>query len=313
MSEPSEPPEGPAGEEPSPQPPEAEAAEQAEQAEAAGESGTADFEGPRRRARREREERRALAEKARALELARLEAKRKAHAVAEPSAAGPSRGMVRGFKAAVLGVLAAAVIVGLGLVLYFTPLMSVRDIVVVGVGEVTREQVVEAAAVPLETPLLQVDTDAVAARVAGIRRVASARVKREYPSSLRITIAERAPIAMRDFPDGPRLYDRDGVDFTSIAPPLNLPYLDVDNPGPNDPPTQAALEVLGSLGPDIAGQVGRVAAPSVSSVTLILTDGRVVIWGGADRTREKAAKLGPLLTQPGHTYDVSSPDLATVR
>ena len=81
MSEPSEPPEGPAGEEPSPQPPEAEAAEQAEQAEAAGESGTADFEGPRRRARREREERRTLAEKARALELARLEAKRKAHAM----------------------------------------------------------------------------------------------------------------------------------------------------------------------------------------------------------------------------------------
>ena len=46
----------------------------------------------------------------------------------------------------------------------------------------------------LGTPLLQIDTDAVADRVAGIRRVASARVQREYPSTLRITIVERIPV-----------------------------------------------------------------------------------------------------------------------
>ena len=32
-----------------------------------------------------------------------------------------------------------------------------------------------------------------------------------------------------------------------------------------------------------------------------------------DRTEEKALKLGALLTQPGRTYDVSSPDLPTVK
>jgi cell division protein FtsQ len=44
-----------------------------------------------------------------------------------------------------------------------------------------------------------------------------------------------------------------------------------------------------------------------------LTDGRVVVWGTTDRTEEKALKLGALLTQPGQTYDVSSPDLPTVK
>jgi len=44
-----------------------------------------------------------------------------------------------------------------------------------------------------------------------------------------------------------------------------------------------------------------------------LNDGREVIWGTTDRTEEKALKLGALLTQPGHTYDVSSPDLPTVK
>jgi cell division protein FtsQ len=56
-----------------------------------------------------------------------------------------------------------------------------------------------------------------------------------------------------------------------------------------------------------------VAAPSVASITLTLNDGREVIWGTTDRTEEKALKLGALLTQPGTTYDVSSPDLPTVR
>ena len=65
--------------------------------------------------------------------------------------------------------------------------------------------------------------------------------------------------------------------------------------------------------PEVAGQVGRIAAPSVAAITLTLTDGRVVVWGTTDRTEEKAVKLGALLTQPGQTYDVSSPDLPTVK
>jgi cell division protein FtsQ len=39
----------------------------------------------------------------------------------------------------------------------------------------------------------------------------------------------------------------------------------------------------------------------------------VVVWGTDDRTEEKAEKLAALLTQPGRTYDVSSPDLPTVK
>jgi cell division protein FtsQ len=38
-----------------------------------------------------------------------------------------------------------------------------------------------------------------------------------------------------------------------------------------------------------------------------------VIWGTNDRTEEKAQKLAALLTRPGRTFDVSSPDLPTVR
>jgi cell division protein FtsQ len=272
-----------------------------------------DAEGPRRRARRERAERREALERAIAIEQARREAKRIARGrpAAEPKPA--ERGGVRGLKLFLVSLLLIALTTGIGLILYFTPVMSARSIIVTGIGAVTRDEVLDAAQVPPGTPLLQINTDGIADRVAAIRRVASVRVQREYPSALRITVVERIAIVVKDFPDGPHLFDRDGVDFATGPPPPALPYLDVDNPGPTDLATKAALAVLTALRPEIAAQVGRIAAPSVASITLKLADGRTVIWGTNDRTEEKAEKLAALLTQPGRTYDVSSPDLPTVK
>jgi cell division protein FtsQ len=272
-----------------------------------------DFEGPRRRARREREERRIAQDRAIAIENARREAKRRVtgRAVHEPKP--PTRGLVRGLKALLWSALLSVIAVGVGLLLYFTPLMSARVTAITGLKAVTQEEVEQAVAVAPDTPLLQINTDAVAERVATIRRVASARVQRDYPSTLRVTVVERVPVVVKDYPDGSHLFDRDGVDFAAAPPPPGLPYLDADTPGPSDPPTLAALEVLTALRPEVAGQVSRIAAPSVAAITLTLNDGREVIWGTTDRTDEKALKLGALLTQPGRTYDVSSPDLPTVK
>jgi cell division protein FtsQ len=288
--------------EPDPQPPPADEAAPAE-----------DFEGPRRRARREREARREAQARAVAIEQARREAKRRV--LGKPADEGKTlgRGKVRGLKLMVWTVALVVAFVGLGLLLYFTPIMAARNIVITGVGAVSQEEIIAAAGVKEGTPLLQVNTDDVAERVATIRRIATARVQREYPSTLRITVVERVPVAVKDFPDGPHMFDRDGVDFAAGPPPPNLPYLDVDNPGPSDPSTRAALDVMTALRPEVAGQVARVSAPSVAAITLTLVDGREVVWGTTDRTEEKAQKLAALLTQPGQTYDVSSPDLPTVK
>lgn len=282
-------------------------------AEPAAAQKSEDVEGPRRRARREREERRAAQARATAIEDARREAKRRVLRRPEQEAKTLGRGTVRGLKLLMWTAVIAVFVVGLGLLLYFTPIMSARSIVVTGLGAVTQDEVVAAAGVPSGTPLLQVDTDSVAERVAGIRRVASARVQREYPSTLRVTVEERIPIVVKDYPDGVHLFDRDGVDFATAPPPPGVPYLDTEQPGPTDPATKAALEVMTSLRPEVASQVGRVSAPSVAAITLTLIDGRVVVWGTTDRTEEKALKLAALLTQPGQTYDVSSPDLPTVK
>ena len=102
-------------------------------------------------------------------------------------------GVIRGLKVLMWSALVSVVVVGLGLVLYFTPVMAARVTVITGLSTVSELEVEQAAAIVPGTPLLQIDTDAVAERVATIRRVASARVQREYPSTLRITVAERVP------------------------------------------------------------------------------------------------------------------------
>ncbi|WP_304117867.1 cell division protein FtsQ/DivIB [Mycolicibacterium bacteremicum] len=272
-----------------------------------------DVEGPRRRARREREERRAAQARAVAIEEARREAKRRTLGRPQEQPTPAPRGVIRGLKVLMWTAVLAVIAVGVGLLLYFTPIMSARETVVTGLTALTEDEVRQVAAVTPGTPLLQIDTDAVAERVASIRRVASARVQREYPSTLRITVEERVPLVVKDYPDGPHLFDRDGVDFVTAPPPPGLPYIDTENPGPRDPATLAGLEVLTSLPPEVSGQVSRVEAPSVAAITLILFDGRKVVWGTTDRTQEKALKLAALLTQPGQTYDVSSPDLPTVK
>ncbi len=280
---------------------------------AADPDAESDLEGPRRRARREREERRAAQARAMAIEQARREAKRRAQGRAEEQPKQAPRGVIRGLKVLMWTAVLAVLVVGVGLLLYFTPIMSARETVVTGLTALSEDEVRQVAAVQEGTPLLQIDTDAVAERVASIRRVASARVQREYPSTLRITVEERVPLVVKDYPDGPHLFDRDGVDFVTAPPPPGLPYIDTETPGPRDPATLAGLEVLTSLPPEVSGQVSRVEAPSVAAITLVLFDGRKVVWGTTDRTQEKALKLAALLTQPGQTYDVSSPDLPTVK
>jgi cell division protein FtsQ len=187
--------------------------------EADQEADRGEVEGPRRRARRERAERRAAQARATTIEEARREAKRQVggRLANQPKPVG--RGVVRGLKMLLATILLVIIGIGLALVLYFTPAMSARNIVVVGTGVVTREEVLDAARVRFGTPLLQINTNQVADRVAAIRRVASARVQRQYPSALRISIVERVPVAVKDFPDGPHLFDRDGVDFATGPPP----------------------------------------------------------------------------------------------
>lgn len=225
------------------------------------------------------------------------------------------RARARSLRRKVFLVATAVVVVlgGLGAALWFSPMMSVRQVEYVGDGFLTAEEVLPVAGIADGTPLLRVDTAAAAKRVAGIPRVAEARVQREYPSTVRVTVRERIPVVFFDSPDGTHLMDATGVDYAVEPPPFGVVRLVTPTPTEADHATQAALEVLGSLPEAVRVQVSEVAAPTISSVSVTLVDGRVVVWGGVDDSERKSAVVSALLTQPGRIFDVSSPELPTVK
>ena len=208
-------------------------------------------------------------------------------------------------------VVAVVLLVGGAVALYVTPLLAVRTVDTSGVPEALTGQV--ASAVPLGTPLLRVDTGAAEAQIEQIPRVESATVERSLPSTVSITVVERVAVAFVDEADGTHLIDRNGVDFAVEAPPEGVIQLVTPTPGTDDRTTAAAVSVLAGLPEDLRQQVVRVDAPTDTAISLALADNRTLIWGSADDSEYKADVARALLTQPGGVYDISSPDLPTIR
>lgn len=206
-----------------------------------------------------------------------------------------------------------ALIGAVGWVLLGSSLFDARSVQVIGTRTLPASQVQAVAAVPLGASLLWLDTDEIEARVAAIPRVAAVQVSHSLLGAVRIAVTERTPIAVRFAPDGVHLVDVTGTDYATVPEaPAGLPELRVATVEPKDAATMAAVTVLNSLPDSLRVQVLVVGAKSPTDVVLHLTDDREVRWGGVEAGARKAAVLGPLLTQPGEVYDVSSPDLPTI-
>ncbi|GAA5052809.1 cell division protein FtsQ [Thermocatellispora tengchongensis] len=234
----------------------------------------------------------------------------------EPGEAGDDagRGGRRWWRTVLLALLTAGVVGSATWVVFFSPVLGVREIEVVGNLTVPSEQITRSAGVADGHPLATVDLAAVRGRVLAIRRIESAEVRREWPGTLRIDVVEREPVAVLQVAGKAALIDRYAVvtEVRTVAPP-RLPILHVNNPATGDPATRAALAVIVSLPEALSAKVAEVRATTAEDVTLTLGDGRTVIWGGADRPREKASILTTLLRRPAKAYNVSSPEVVTVR
>jgi cell division protein FtsQ len=200
-----------------------------------------------------------------------------------------------------------------GALLYYTGIANVRDVAITGLSTVPEPAVRDAVALPLGGPLIAVDTAGIARRVAAVEGVAVVEVRRAWPHTVAVDVTERVPVALWVTRQGVFEVDGTGLSYRRAPePPPRLPRLTFAGVGPHDPSTAAALAVLRDLGDPVRAQVATVDVAG-TQVTLGLTGKRSVRWGDPERSAEKNAVLGPLLGQPGSVYDVSSPDLPTIR
>ncbi|MER7370195.1 cell division protein FtsQ/DivIB [Nonomuraea wenchangensis] len=218
-------------------------------------------------------------------------------------------------RTAFLVLLTAGVVGTAAWLVFFSPVLGVRSVEIVGNITVPREHIERQAAVADLHPLATVDLAGVQTRVLGIRQLASAKVDRVWPGTLRIEVVEREAVAAVPAGDKVAIVDGQGVviEIRQEAPPL-LPVLRVDNPSATDPATVAALQVIQAVPGAIAPKVRQVRAGTAEGVTLVLSDGRTVVWGGPDRSKEKGRILASLLRrEKANVYDVSSPDVVTLK
>lgn len=226
------------------------------------------------------------------------------------------------WRAAFFALAITGIIAGVGWALLGSRFLVVRSIQVTGTHLVSRADVLAAAAIPEGLPLIRINTAAVARRVEQIRQVESARVTRAWPDGVTISVRERTAVLAVASGSGYQLIDRFGVPVQQAAqPPQRMPRLTLTaGPEPaaavsaaslrGSPAVFAAAGVLRELPASLAGQVTEVAAPSASDVTLMLSDGITIVWGGTDRPAEKAKELGVLMHTHARRYDVSAPETA---
>lgn len=220
----------------------------------------------------------------------------------------------RSSRPVLAGLGAAVIIAALLAFAYAGPVLVLRDVTVSGVRGALAVQVRDAAAAPMNTPLAQVDTAPIVARVRALPFVASVSVQRQWPSTLDVAVRARTPAALvPDPPNGYRIVDRSGVAYGTSARPLaGVPLITVDLTPSSRPALMAALTVLDALPPHIRATVRSVAARSPNDVRLGVGK-TTVVWGSPDRSTRKAQIYAELRRTRASVYDLSSPDTPVLR
>ena len=190
---------------------------------------------------------------------------------------------------------------------WFSPVLSVQQVEVVGVDGAAASEVLELADIPLGVPIARLDTNAPLQRVLSLQWLAAAEVRRGWPSQVVIAVQPRTAVA-RTKVDGQWLgVDSQGVAFTPPAP-LSKGLIEVSGIGVA---LRAGVDVLESLPVDLLARVSSVSATTRDDVELTLNSGALVRWGSADEGDFKAQVLTALLARRAQVYDVSAPELPT--
>lgn len=215
-----------------------------------------------------------------------------------------------------VALLSVLTVIAMVYLLWFSSMLGVQTVDVIGSNSVPAAQIREAAAVPDQKPMLRLDTDEIRDRVAQMPGIATVDVSRSWPNTLEITVTERNAIAFFDSGpggDGVHLVDGGGVVFKTVKErPAGLPELKLPSVSADDPVTRAVTAVLGVIPEQLLKQVTTATAKTPASVEFTLANGKIVRWGTAEQTDRKAKVLAALLTQDGKIYDVAAPELPTI-
>ena len=204
-------------------------------------------------------------------------------------------------------------------VLLASPVFSVEDVEVQGAVYTTQAEIDAVVATIDGDPILTVDTEALERKLITLPWVRSARVQADFPSTLKIELAERVPVASYQGSDAQwRVIDREGRVIAVIADGAEpTDFLQIAGPGPD---IAAGVEagdlyrVAGELALALPAEL-RVVTQTITladsgEIGLVLTSGTVVGFGQPNDLRAKLARLITLLREnpPAELSEVNLSD-----
>jgi len=209
-----------------------------------------------------------------------------------------------------------AVVAGVVAVAVFSPLLALRTIEVEGTSATTADSIREAVSDQLGTPIALVDQDRIREELSRFPIIRSFVTEVVPPHSLVIRVVEREPIGVLERGDAFDVVDAAGVVLRSAGTrPEDMPAIRLPGVGVDSSAFRSVARVLMALPQALHDQVDTITASTSEDVTLILSDGTRVLWGGSGNSQLKAEVLDALIAQKLKDvvqYDVSAPDSAVV-
>jgi cell division protein FtsQ len=190
-------------------------------------------------------------------------------------------------------------------VAFWSPLLAVDRVAVVGARHVSSADVEEVTGLGASHNLLLVSTGEIEEQVETLPWVAAAKVDRLLPGTVRVRVTERRPSVVLVVGDDRWLLDRGGhVLERASAGETKLPVLAgaavaVVEEGRRVPDEEVgdALVAWRSLDGRLRDQVVGVLAPTSERISFSLEDGTQIRFGAAEALRAKNEVLSALLTQ----------------
>lgn len=230
------------------------------------------------------------------------------------------------------GVVVLLILGGAAAALRFAPAFEVEQVTVTGNEQVTEDEVRAAASVAQSTALLTVPVDEVAERIESLDAVASARVTRDWPDTVRIVVKERRPVGYVTSGSAVLLVGSDAVLYREYdGVPRDLPQLPsvaagaavgdsygAASGGTASAPADAAFTVATALPPGLRRAIAAINVSDVSEVEVAFADGVVVDWGSSAASDRKAEVVALLKSRGGwgrtfQAVDVSVPEAPALR
>nr|VDG63264.1 putative cell division protein [Streptococcus thermophilus] len=193
-------------------------------------------------------------------------------------------------------------------VIYFTPAMTLKNVVAEGNQHVTDEEIAAATGVEPGVPLAQVDTREAAAGVASLPWVKSATASRSWPSTLKLKVEENAAVAFIKGSEGAKLIDAEGREFAVDTPPDTA--VELTGEMADEKVRKDAVDIAASLSDTAKGAVKSVEARSKYDFVLHLKD-KIVVWGASEDNENKSLALDTVLQREGREFNVSNPQQIT--